>query len=105
MVAGKDKVLKYWDGDKFELLLQLAAHQGPLNCVAVVGRGHQVVTGGADRHVAALELFGSVMCCSTENGVGRVVRDVRYTCNYSVVAVWESRFVDGLFLGVVRGMV
>lgn len=51
-IAGKDKLVKYWDGDKFELLLHLPAHQGPINCLTLVGKGHQIITGGADRYAS-----------------------------------------------------
>ena len=47
--AGKDRVIKYWDADKFELLLTLEGHHAEVWCLAVSSLGDFVVTGSHDR--------------------------------------------------------
>lgn len=56
MNAGKDRVVKYWDADKFEHLLTLEGHhaevgtcQGPMVFIVCVGGGDVAVAGGAPR--------------------------------------------------------
>jgi U3 small nucleolar RNA-associated protein 12 len=49
--AGKDGVLKYWDADKFELLLTLEGHHAEVWCLAVSPHGDFVVTGSHDRSI------------------------------------------------------
>ncbi|KAE8681978.1 aquaporin TIP1-1-like [Hibiscus syriacus] len=49
--AGKDRLLKYWDADKFELLLTLEGHHAAVWCLAVSNRGDFVVTGSHDRSI------------------------------------------------------
>jgi len=49
--AGKDKAVKYWDADKFEQLLELNAHQGPVWGLAVSHLGDLVVSCGGDRAI------------------------------------------------------
>ena len=43
--AGKDRLLKYWDLDRFELLLELPGHHGELWALGVSQFGDFVVTG------------------------------------------------------------
>lgn len=47
--AGKDGALKYWDADRWELLLTLEGHRGEAWALAMSSLGSFVVTGGADR--------------------------------------------------------
>lgn len=43
--VGKDKMLKYWDVDRFEMLLELPGHHGEVWGVAVSQYGDFVITG------------------------------------------------------------
>jgi hypothetical protein len=52
---GKDKVLKYWDCDKFEPLLTLAGHKAEIWALAISSYGDFVVTGGHDRSIRRWE--------------------------------------------------
>ncbi|KAE8681984.1 putative phosphatidylinositol-4-phosphate 5-kinase [Hibiscus syriacus] len=47
----EDCLLKYWDADKFELLLTLEGHHAAVWCLAVSNRGDFVVTGSHDRSI------------------------------------------------------
>ncbi|GAB4833567.1 Dip2/Utp12 protein [Ancistrocladus abbreviatus] len=47
--VGKDRLVKYWDADKFELLLALEGHHAEVWCLAVSNRGDFIVTGSHDR--------------------------------------------------------
>lgn len=49
--AGKDGVVKYWDADKFELLLTLEGHHAEVWCLAVSPHGDFFVTGSHDRSI------------------------------------------------------
>ncbi|XWS66807.1 hypothetical protein CRYUN_Cryun05aG0232500 [Craigia yunnanensis] len=49
--AGKDRLVKYWDADKFELLLTLEGHHADVWCLAISNRGDFVVTGSHDRSI------------------------------------------------------
>lgn len=49
--VGKDRVVKYWDADKFELLLTLDGHHSEVWCLAVSNRGDFLVTGSHDRSI------------------------------------------------------
>ena len=50
--AGKDGVLKYWDGDRFEHILTLGdVHKGEVWALAVSGDGTFFASAGADRAV------------------------------------------------------
>lgn len=46
--AGRDGVIKYWDADKFELLLTLEGHHADILCLALSNRGDFLVTGSND---------------------------------------------------------
>lgn len=52
---GKDGLVKYWDGDKFELIQTMEGHHGEVWSLAVGGRGDLVVSSGADRSVRVWE--------------------------------------------------
>ena len=47
--VGKDGALKYWDADRWELLLTLGGHRGETWALAVSSLGDFVVTGGSDK--------------------------------------------------------
>lgn len=49
--VGKDRLVKYWDADKFELLLILEGHHADVWCLAISNRGDFVVTGSHDRSI------------------------------------------------------
>ncbi|KAL0409988.1 UNVERIFIED_CONTAM: putative WD repeat-containing protein C3D6.12 [Sesamum latifolium] len=49
--VGKDRLVKYWDADKFELLLTLEGHHSEVWCLAVGNRGDFLVTGSHDRSI------------------------------------------------------
>ena len=51
VTAGKDKLVKYWDADKFEQLLELPGHQGAVWGLAVSHLGDLVVSCGGDRAI------------------------------------------------------
>jgi WD40 repeat protein len=51
--SGKDKMLKYWDMDRFEMLLELPGHHGEVWGLAVSTYGDFVVTG---------ESWGAQLC-------------------------------------------
>ena len=44
--CGKDGALKYWDADRWELLLSLGGHRGETWALAVSSLGDFVITGG-----------------------------------------------------------
>lgn len=49
--VGKDRIVKYWDADKFELLLTLEGHHADVWCLAISSRGDFIVTGSHDRSI------------------------------------------------------
>lgn len=49
--VGKDRLVKYWDADKFELLLTLEGHHAEVWCLAISNRGDFLVTGSHDRSI------------------------------------------------------
>ncbi|KAF3911011.1 Beta-TrCP [Arthrobotrys entomopaga] len=55
--ASKDRMLKYWDGDKFENIMRMEGHFGEVWAMAVSkGRGEQiVVSAGHDRSIRIWE--------------------------------------------------
>lgn len=50
--VGKDRLVKYWDADKFELLLTLEGHHAEVWCLAISNRGDFIVTRSHDRSIA-----------------------------------------------------
>ncbi|KAL4241239.1 TBC1 domain family involved in cilium biogenesis [Abortiporus biennis] len=53
--VGKDKMLKYWDGDKFENIQRLEGHHGEIWALAVSNHGKFVVTGSHDKSIRVWE--------------------------------------------------
>ncbi|CAL1701388.1 unnamed protein product [Somion occarium] len=53
--VGKDKLLKYWDGDKFENIQKLDGHHGEIWALAVSNAGKFVVTGSHDKSIRVWE--------------------------------------------------
>jgi U3 small nucleolar RNA-associated protein 12 len=49
--VGKDRTVKYWDADKFELLLTLEGHHAEVWCLAISSLGNFIVTGSHDRSI------------------------------------------------------
>lgn len=49
--VGKDRLVKYWDADKSELLLTLEGHHAEVWCLAMSNRGDFIVTGSHDRSI------------------------------------------------------
>ncbi|URD83570.1 Dip2/Utp12 Family [Musa troglodytarum] len=49
--CGERSPHKYWDADKFELLLTLEGHHAEVWCLAVSNRGDFIVTGSHDRSI------------------------------------------------------
>ena len=47
--AGKDRLVKYWDADKFQLLLELPGHQAEVWALVVASLGDFIITAGHDR--------------------------------------------------------
>lgn len=86
--VGKDKMLKYWDGDrvsafaqalvgaeliwsclKFEMIQKLDGHHGEIWALAVSHRGKFVVTGSHDKSIRVWEkLDEQVSACPGHNG-------------------------------------
>ncbi|KAH8106121.1 WD-repeat-containing protein [Cristinia sonorae] len=53
--VGKDKMLKYWDGDRFENIQKLDGHHGEIWALAVSHHGKFVVTGSHDKSIRIWE--------------------------------------------------
>ncbi|PWN27864.1 WD40 repeat-like protein [Jaminaea rosea] len=53
--VGKDGLVKYWDGDRFELIQTMEGHHGPVWALAVGHAGTKVVSSGADRSLRVWE--------------------------------------------------
>ncbi|KAH9940581.1 WD-repeat-containing protein [Amylocystis lapponica] len=53
--VGKDKMVKYWDGDKFESIQKLEGHHGEVWALAVSNAGKFVVTGSHDKSIRVWE--------------------------------------------------
>ncbi|OBZ76824.1 putative WD repeat-containing protein C3D6.12 [Grifola frondosa] len=53
--VGKDKMVKYWDGDKFENIQKLEGHHGEVWALAVSNQGKFVVTGSHDKSIRVWE--------------------------------------------------
>ncbi|WVQ82103.1 hypothetical protein IAT38_004231 [Cryptococcus sp. DSM 104549] len=53
--VGKDRMVKYWDGDKFELIQKLDGHHGEIWALAVSNHGQFVVTGSHDKSLRVWE--------------------------------------------------
>ncbi|WWD03840.1 hypothetical protein V865_001896 [Kwoniella europaea PYCC6329] len=53
--VGKDGLLKYWDGDKFELIQKLEGHHGEIWALATSHNGQFVVTGSHDKSIRIWE--------------------------------------------------
>ena len=53
--VGKDKMLKYWDGDKFELIQKFEGHHSEVWALAVSHHGKFVVTGSHDKSIRVWE--------------------------------------------------
>ncbi|KAI5123399.1 hypothetical protein M0805_006107 [Coniferiporia weirii] len=53
--VSKDRLLKYWDGDKFENIQKLEGHHGEIWALAVSHQGKFVVTGSHDKSIRVWE--------------------------------------------------
>lgn len=53
--AGKDGMVKHWDGDRFELIQALQGHHGEVWALAPGGKGQMVISSGADRSLRVWE--------------------------------------------------
>ncbi|OCF31605.1 U3 small nucleolar RNA-associated protein 12 [Kwoniella heveanensis BCC8398] len=53
--VGKDRMVKYWDGDKFELIQKLEGHHGEVWALATSNNGQFVVTGSHDKSIRIWE--------------------------------------------------
>ncbi|ROT37270.1 WD40 repeat-like protein [Sodiomyces alkalinus F11] len=49
--SGKDRVIKYWDGDKFEQIQKLHGHHGEIWAMAVSHSGTMLVSAGHDKSI------------------------------------------------------
>ncbi|EMR11736.1 hypothetical protein PNEG_00170 [Pneumocystis murina B123] len=49
--TGKDKLIKYWDGDKFENILKLEGHHSEIWALAVSNDNKFIITGSHDRSI------------------------------------------------------
>jgi U3 small nucleolar RNA-associated protein 12 len=53
--VSKDRLVKYWDGDKFEAIQKLEGHHGEVWALAVSHQGDFVVTGSHDKSIRVWE--------------------------------------------------
>lgn len=53
--VGKDRLVKYWDGDKFELIQKFEGHHGEVWALAVSHFGEFVVSGSHDKSIRVWE--------------------------------------------------
>ncbi|KAL2798292.1 hypothetical protein BJX66DRAFT_56923 [Aspergillus keveii] len=53
--VSKDRVIKYWDGDKFEHIQKLAGHHGEIWAMAVSHSGEFIVTASHDKSIRTWE--------------------------------------------------
>nr|XP_018261192.1 U3 small nucleolar RNA-associated protein 12 [Kwoniella dejecticola CBS 10117]OBR83350.1 U3 small nucleolar RNA-associated protein 12 [Kwoniella dejecticola CBS 10117] len=53
--VGKDRMVKYWDGDKFELIQKLEGHHGEIWALATSNNRQFVVTGSHDKSIRIWE--------------------------------------------------
>lgn len=53
--SSKDGTVRYWDGDRFEQVLNLPGHFAEVQCLAVSRTGAFVLSGGMDRQVRVWE--------------------------------------------------
>ncbi|KAJ3120546.1 hypothetical protein HK101_006927, partial [Irineochytrium annulatum] len=53
--AGKDRLVKYWDGDKFEQIMKLEGHHGEIWALAVGKYGSIVVSASHDKSIRVWE--------------------------------------------------
>lgn len=53
--VGKDRVIKYWDGDKFEQILKLGGHHGEIWALAMSHCGEFIVTSSHDKSIRLWE--------------------------------------------------
>ncbi|PCH41262.1 WD-repeat-containing protein [Wolfiporia cocos MD-104 SS10] len=53
--VGKDRMVKYWDGDNFENIQKLEGHHGEVWALAVSNAGKFVVTGSHDKSIRVWE--------------------------------------------------
>nr|ODO01220.1 U3 small nucleolar RNA-associated protein 12 [Cryptococcus depauperatus CBS 7855] len=53
--VGKDTMVKYWDGDKFELIQKLEGHHGEIWAIATSWNSQFVVTGSHDKSIRIWE--------------------------------------------------
>ena len=64
--AGKDGLVKYWDGDSREQIMSLDLHRAEVWCVAVSSLGDFVVSGSHDRSVRVWERTGEQLFLEEE---------------------------------------
>ncbi|OLL22856.1 putative WD repeat-containing protein [Neolecta irregularis DAH-3] len=53
--AGKDKMIKYWDGDKFENIMKMDGHHGEIWALAISRNGAKLVSASHDRSIRVWE--------------------------------------------------
>ena len=53
--ASKDRMIKYWDGDKFEQIQRLSGHHGEIWAIAVSRGGDFLVSAGHDKSIRVWE--------------------------------------------------
>ncbi|KAL2852464.1 hypothetical protein BJY01DRAFT_207874 [Aspergillus pseudoustus] len=53
--VSKDRVIKYWDGDKFEHIQKLAGHHGEIWAMAISHSGEFIVTASHDKSIRTWE--------------------------------------------------
>jgi len=53
--AGKDRLIKYWDGDKFENIIKMDGHFGEIWALAVGGVSEIVVSASHDKSIRVWE--------------------------------------------------
>ncbi|KAF8308164.1 hypothetical protein DL93DRAFT_2171326 [Clavulina sp. PMI_390] len=79
--VGKDKMLKYWDGGKFENIQKLNGHHGEVWALAISNNGKSVITGSHDKSLRVWE---------------KTDEPVKEEREKELEALYESRVADSL---------
>ncbi|KAI9825768.1 MAG: hypothetical protein M1826_006870 [Phylliscum demangeonii] len=123
--ASKDRLVKYWDGDKFEQIQKLDGHHGEIWALVVSGTGQFVVTASHDKSIRVWEeteeqvfleeerereleaLYETTLATSLEHGAGDDADDAGPTQEAGAVGkqtvetlMTGERIVEALELGM-----
>ena len=76
--AGNDRLVKYWDADKFELLLTLEGHHADVWCLAISNRGDFVVTGSHDQSIRRWDRTEEPFFIEVFSNVSAIIPKVKF---------------------------